>query len=169
MLLTSTANMSTGFTKKQPHDGEILDSWTTSNNLGVLYGPKETASFSSPQAPGGTDFDRAASFLPSRLKQKDERWQEAVNFIDFSQSTCNAWRTINKLTGMYGRSSPLFPVSANSITSQLVKNGAYRTTGASPPGSSTRTCPTSGRFLNLRVTVSLNPLDRRSLLLPSDA
>jgi len=26
-------------------DGERLDSWATSNNLGLLYNPKETASF----------------------------------------------------------------------------------------------------------------------------
>ena len=36
------------------------------------------------------------------------------------------WRTINKLTGVSGRSSRLCPVSANPITSQLVKNGAHR-------------------------------------------
>ena len=40
---------------------------------------------------------------------------------------------------------------------------------ASSPGSSTNSCPTYGRFLYLRVTVSLNPLDRRCLLLHSDA
>ena len=40
---------------------------------------------------------------------------------------------------------------------------------ASPPGSSTRSCPNSGRSQHLRVTVSLSPLGRRSLLLPSDA
>jgi len=39
---------------------------------------------------------------------------------------------------------------------------------ASPPSSSTRSCPTGGKFLHLRVTVSVNPFDRRSLL-PSDA
>ena len=40
---------------------------------------------------------------------------------------------------------------------------------ASTPGSSTSSCPTYGRFHRLRVTVYLNPLGRRSLLLPSDA
>jgi len=39
---------------------------------------------------------------------------------------------------------------------------------ASPPGTSTRSCPICGRFQHLRVTVSPNPLGRRSLLLPSD-
>ena len=37
----------------------------------------------------------------------------------------------------------------------------------SPPGWSTKSCPTDGRFQHLRVTVSLNPLGRRSLLLHS--
>jgi len=39
----------------------------------------------------------------------------------------------------------------------------------SPPGWSTRSCPTYGKSQHVRVTVSLNPLGRRSLLLPSDA
>ena len=39
----------------------------------------------------------------------------------------------------------------------------------SPPGWSTRSCPTYGRFQHLRVTVSLKPLGQRSFLLPSDA
>jgi len=89
---------------------------------------------------------------------------------DFSHSSRKAWRTINKLTGRPGRSSRLCPVSANSIASQLVKNGAHtRPAAASPPGSSTSSCPTSGRFQHLRVTVSPNPLSRIRLLLPSVA
>jgi len=40
---------------------------------------------------------------------------------------CKAWRTINKHTGRFGRSSRQCPVSANSIASQLVKNGAHQT------------------------------------------
>ena len=74
------------------------------------------------RTPVGTHADRAASSLLSRLQQKkQERWEEAVSSIDFSHSSCQAWRTINKLTGKSG------PVSANSISSQLVKNGARRT------------------------------------------
>ena len=40
---------------------------------------------------------------------------------------------------------------------------------ASPPGWSTMSCPTYGRFQQLRVTVSPNPSGQKSLLLPSDA
>jgi len=77
--------------------------------------------------PVATASDRAASSLLSRLQQKkQERWEETVNFFDFSHSSRKAWRTINKLTGKSGRSSRLCPVSANSIASQLVKNGAHR-------------------------------------------
>jgi len=95
----------------------------------------------------GTASDRAASSLLSRLQQKkQERWEETVNSIDFSHSSCKAWRTINKLTGRSGRSSRLCPVSANSIALQLVKNGHTRLATASPPGSPTRSCPTYGRF-----------------------
>jgi len=38
-----------------------------------------------------------------------------------------------------------------------------------PTGWSTKICPTYGKFQHLRVIVSLNPLGRRKLLLPSDA
>ena len=75
-----------------------------------------------------TDTDRATSSLLSLLEQKmQERGEEAVNSIDFSHSSRNAWSTIKKLTGRSGRSSCLYTVSANSIASQLVKNGTHRT------------------------------------------
>ena len=76
----------------------------------------------------GTASDRAASTLLSQLQQKkQERWEEAVNSIDFSHSSRKAWRTINIVTGRSGRSSHLCPVSVNSIVLQLVKNGAHKT------------------------------------------
>jgi len=79
------------------------------------------------RAPAGTDSDRAALSLLSRIEQRQVRWEEAVNSIDFSHSNRKAWSTINKLAGKSGRSSRLYPVSANSIPSQLVKNGAHKT------------------------------------------
>jgi len=85
------------------------------------------------RAPVGTASDRAALSLLSRLQQKkQERWEEAVNSIDFSHSSHKAWRTINKLTGRSGRSSRVCPVSANSIASQLMKNGAHKTSDCEP-------------------------------------
>jgi len=75
------------------------------------------------RAPVENDSDRAASSLQSWLGQKkQERWEEAVNSIDFSHSCRKEWRTINKLTGISVRSFHQCPVSANSIASQLVKN-----------------------------------------------
>jgi len=47
------------------------------------------------RAPVGTDSDRAA-FSPLKDK-KHERWEEAVNSIDFSHSSRKEWSTINKL------------------------------------------------------------------------
>jgi len=121
------------------------------------------------RAPVGTDSDRAASSLLSWFGQKkQERWEEAVNFIEFSHSSRKAWRTINKLTDRSGRSFHQCPVSANSIATQLVKNGAHRTGGRQSPRLVSKEL-TNGRFQHLRVTVSLNPLGWRSLLLPSDA
>jgi len=77
------------------------------------------------QAPVGTDSKRAASSLLSRLGQKkQERWEKS---IDFSHSSRKARRTIKKLTDRSGRSFHHYPVSASSIASQLVKNGAHKT------------------------------------------
>jgi len=88
----------------------------------------ETLYRSFTQAPVGTDSDRAASSLLSQLGQKkQERWEEAVNSINFSRSSRKAWRTINKLTGRSGCSFHQCHVSPNSIASQLVKNGAHKT------------------------------------------
>jgi len=80
------------------------------------------------RVPEGTDSDRTASSLLSLPGQKkQERWEEAVNSIDFSHPSRKAWRTINKLTGRSGRSFHQCPVLANSIATQLVKNGAHKT------------------------------------------
>ena len=88
----------------------------------------ETLFRSFTRAPVGTDSDRVASSLLSRFGQKkQERWEEAVNSIDFSHSNRKAWRTINEPSGRSGRFFRLCPVTANSIASQLVKNGAHRT------------------------------------------
>jgi len=88
----------------------------------------ETLYRSFTRAPSGTDSDGAVLSLLSRPGQKkQERWQEAVNSIDFSHSSRKAWRTINKLTGRSGRSFHQCHVSANSIASQLVENGTHRT------------------------------------------
>jgi len=85
------------------------------------------------RAPVGTASNRVASSLLFRLQQKkQERWEEAANSIDFSHSSRKAWRTINKLTGRSGRSSRVCPVSSNTIASQLVKNGAHKTSYRKP-------------------------------------
>jgi len=97
-----------------------------------------------------------------------ERWEEAVNSIDFSYSSHKAWSIINKLTGRSGRSSRLCPMSVNSIASQLVRNGHTGPGAMSLPGLSARSCPIYGRSQHLRVTVSLTILSQRTLL-PSGA
>jgi len=118
----------------------------------------------------GTDSVRAASSLLSWLGQKkQERWEEPVNSINFSHSSRKAWRTITKVIGRSGRSFHQCPVSANSIDSQLVKNMAHK------PGDRKSTRLVNKELSDLwkipapKVTVSLNPLGRRSFLLPSDA
>ena len=81
-------------------------------------------------SPSG-DWLWQSGFVPTILTTSEEAGSmgEAANSIDFSHSSRKAWRTTNKLTCMSGRSSHLCPVSANSVASQLVKNGAHRTGG----------------------------------------
>jgi len=91
----------------------------------------------------GTDFDRAAFSLPSRLRQKKQwRWEEAKNSIDFSLSSHKGWRTFNKLTGRSGLSFRQCPILANSIASKLVKTERTGPGFVSPTGWSTRSYPT---------------------------
>ena len=57
------------------------------------------------QSPEGSDSSRAASTLLSRLDRKRrDRWSEAVQTIDFSQSSHKAWSILNNLTGRSRRS-----------------------------------------------------------------
>ena len=69
---------------------------------------------------------RAATALLSRLdKKRRDRWSEAVQNIDFSHSSRKAWSIINNLTGRSRHGPRHCPVSANSIASQLIRNGKY--------------------------------------------
>ena len=53
-------------------------------------------------APVGTDSDSAASSLLSQLQQKkQERWEEAVNSIDFSYSSCVGTEVAGYCRGPY--------------------------------------------------------------------
>ena len=73
----------------------------------------------------------------------------------------------NLLTGL---DSPFASALSQQTPSprNLWRTGHTGLATASPPGWLTRSCLTYGRFQHLRFTVSLNPLDWRSLL-PSDA
>ena len=78
------------------------------------------------QAPAGAETDRLASALLSRLsRNRQERWEEAINSMDFSHSSRKAWSILNNLTGRSRRSPRHCPISADNIASQFVKNGTY--------------------------------------------
>ena len=78
------------------------------------------------RVPQGEGSNTAAFALLARLeKRRRKRWLEAVNAIDFTNSSQLAWNPINKLTGRTRQSYRPCPISANSIASQLVKNGTY--------------------------------------------
>ena len=75
----------------------------------------------------GEASSTAASALLARLDDKRrDRWSEVINNIDFAHSSRLAWSTIDNLTGRSRQPRRLCPISANSIASQLVKNGKYK-------------------------------------------
>ena len=80
------------------------------------------------QAPQGRASSTAASVLLAKLDEgRLKRWSELVNNIDLTHSSRLAWNAINNLTGRSRQSYRPCPISANSIASQLVRNGTYVT------------------------------------------
>jgi len=61
-----------GYSTTSP-DGESLDSWAISNNLGLLYNPKETSSFFSRRWNVGTNPDLAFASLDQDRRLPDRR------------------------------------------------------------------------------------------------
>ena len=254
---TSIASTSTGITTSP--DGESLDSWATSNNLGLLYNLKETASFFSRRWNVGTNPDLAFASLgqDSRLPDrhvlgKFPRSQHRdfhlrthqilrgdtrifarayflrlnnVSHVAVGRTICHAgtksarpsiaplsepqwWlpltepphpysldynrrsrsdgrklsnpstsrtpaarrgeHSINLLAGL-GTPLVFAPAQKIPLPRNSWRTGHAKLVAASPPGCSTNSCPTYGRFQHLRVTVSPIPSGWKSLLLPSDA
>ena len=79
------------------------------------------------RAPQGEGFNTLSDLLARLDKRRRKRWSEAVNAIDFTHSSRLAWNAINNLTGRTRRSYRPCPISVNSIASQQVKNGTYKT------------------------------------------
>ena len=80
------------------------------------------------RAPQGEGSNTAAYALLAKLdKRRRKRWSEAVNAIAFTHFSRLAWNAINNLTGRTTQSYRLYPIFANSIASQLVKNETYNT------------------------------------------
>ena len=78
------------------------------------------------QTPQGDESSLAATALLAKLDRKRrDRWSEAVRSIDFSDSSRKAWSILNNLTGRSRHSPRHCLVSADAITSQLVRNGKY--------------------------------------------
>ena len=63
--------------------------------------------------------------LKIAVRNRRDRWFEAVRNIDFSHSSRKAWSILNKLTGTSRHSPCHCPVSADAIASQLVRNVKY--------------------------------------------
>ena len=146
-------------------------STSPSEELCAMLGYKEceTLYCSFIRARVGTDSDRATSSLLSRLQQKQEQWEKAVNSIGFSLSCERRGEQSTNLQA--GLDAPLACTLSWQVPSpcNLWRMGHTRPAATSPPGSSASSCPTYGRFQHLRVTVSPNLLGWRSFLLSSDA
>ena len=66
--------------------------------------------------------------LISKMDQnKKERWTEAVKFIDFKHSILKAWSILNNFIGRKTPTHHHCPVPADSIATQLTRNGMYKT------------------------------------------
>ena len=116
---------------------------------------------------------QATTSLPSALTWSSITFIiHTFNFIIFTCSTLTVWfKTIFNggcyweklmafLPGRLKR-TPFFEVDCIALN--------YWGKAAAPPGTSTNSCRTYGRFQHLRVTVSPNPSGWKSLLLPSEA
>ena len=78
------------------------------------------------QSPQGDESSLAVTALLAKLDRKRrDRWSEAVRSIDFSQSSQKAWSILNNLTGRSRHSPRHYPVSADAIASQSVRNEKY--------------------------------------------
>ena len=78
------------------------------------------------QSPQGDDSSLVATALLAKLDRKwRDQWFEAVRSIDFSHSSRKAWSIFNNFTGRSRHSPRHCPVSADTIASQLVRNGKY--------------------------------------------
>ena len=83
------------------------------------------------QSPEGSDSNGAATALLLRLdKKRRDRWSEAVQTIDFSHSSRKTRSILNNVTGRSRRSPRHCAVSANSIASQMIRNGRYEGIGS---------------------------------------
>ena len=98
-----------------------------------------------PQSPQGDDSSLAATALLAKLDRKQrDRWSEAVRNIDFSHSSRKAWSTLKNLTGRSQHSPRHCPISADSIASQLVRNGKYEAVDRKSSRLSVKKCLTFG-------------------------
>ena len=130
----------------------------------------ETLYHSFTWAPVGTDSDRAALSLLSRIEQKKQEWWKKLS-IPSTSRTLAARHGASSTNLLVGLDAPLTcaPSHQTPPPHSLWRAGHTRLGAASPPGSSIRRCPPYGRFQNLKETVetvSLALSGQRSLQTP---
>ena len=85
---------------------------------------KKYYEFVNAQSPTETDC-KASDLINHPNQNRRQRWEEAVESIDFSYSSRLAWQTFNRLTGHSNRPKKC-SVSPNAIVHQLLCNGRYK-------------------------------------------
>ena len=103
-----------------------VDVDATTPHAGMKSVKASTNNFTS--APDEPESRRTASALLQKLdEERRRRWNEAVQSIDFIPSSRRAWTIINNLTGHSRHPPRQCSISANAISSQLIRNRKYET------------------------------------------
>jgi len=125
----------------------------------ALYEPQWVLTLTEPPRPYSLDYNRRSRSDGRKLSTPS------------TSRTLAAKRGEPSTNLLAGLDAPLACAPSRQTPSprNSCRTGHTRLATANPPGSSTSSCPTYGRFQHQIVTVSPNTLYQRSLLLPSDA
>ena len=122
------------------------------------------------RAPAGFDSDRAALSLLSRIEEENRSDGKKLS-IPSTSRTLAARRGAPSINLLGGLEAPFACAPSHQTPSphNLWRTGQTRLGTTNPPGLSTSSCPTYGKYELLRETVSLALSGQRSLLPPSGA
>ena len=82
------------------------------------------ARFTQSDCGSAEDENRAPELIQCLDKKRKERWERAVQDIDFTHSSRRAWKIFHPLSGRCTRPKR-FPITANNVANQLLENGRF--------------------------------------------